>query len=278
MDNAYSIDGEVSLKGGKMKRIILGIFLLYILLCCTQVYALGMVSYWNFEEGTGTIAHDSVSSNHGTIYGASWTTGKVGNALSFDGINDYIEIGDVPSLDINSAITLEAWVKTAAAANHNNPIASKDDDGSNREWYFGTCFDANNPGKVRWTLNTPNPSWYGYELDSNEPLNDGLWHYIVGTYDGSYMRLYIDGIEDSESPMARSGQIPNTQAHFRIGYTGSSSTQYFLGIIDEVAVYDKALTAEEIRNRYNSVIPEPSTMLLLGAGLLGAGIFRRKRT
>lgn len=239
-----------------------------------------LVGQWTFDEPSGNIAYDSSGyGNDGTIYGAARTAGLFGNALSFDGLNDYVEIGDTSSLDISNYLTLEAWFRTTAAANHNNPIVSKDDDGSNREWYLGTCFDANNPGKVRWTLNTPNPSWYGYQLDSNTAVNDGLWHYIAATYDGSYMRLYIDGTEDSKSPMTRTGQIPNTQAHFRIGYTGSATTQYFVGTIDNVSVYNTALSADEISQQYNNSaapVPEPATMLLFCIGGL-AIVFLKSR-
>ncbi|MFC1632301.1 LamG domain-containing protein [Candidatus Omnitrophota bacterium] len=243
------------------------ILLLITILCLVFVSKAeaALIAYWDFDEGTGTTANDSSSNGYdGTVYGATWTTGQVGGALSFDGVDDYVEVGDVPGLDISSAITLEAWAKTDKITN--DTIISKDDDAGNREYYFGVSYDGNNPGRVRWALNT---SGFHF-IDSSTIVNDSQWHYIVGTYDGSYLRLYIDGVEDGSSPIAKSGFIPNTNAPFIIGKKPNVGyEQYFRGALDKVAVYDMALTAEEISNRFTSVIPEPSSMFLLGFGLLG---------
>jgi len=71
-----------------------------------------LVAYWSFDEGSGGVAHDnSGNGNDGTIYGAAWTSGVSGSALSFDGRNDYVMIPSSASLDIRGSITLEAWVK-----------------------------------------------------------------------------------------------------------------------------------------------------------------------
>ena len=73
----------------------------------------GTVGYWHFDEGSGTIAYDSSGQgNNGTIYGATWTSGKVGGALEFDGKDDYVEVPDNPSLDTGSDedVTIEVWV------------------------------------------------------------------------------------------------------------------------------------------------------------------------
>lgn len=241
---------------------------------CDDALAFGMISNWSFEEGSGTIAHDSVGPNNGTIYGATWTTGIVGGALSFDGVNDYIYVGDVPSLDISSALTLEAWVKTDKITN--DTVISKDDDAGNREYYFGVSYDGNNPGRVRWTLKTNSFQF----RDSLVVVNDSQWHHIVGTYDGSYLCTYIDGVEDSRSPVAQTGGIPNTSAPFWIGAKPNIGyEQYFRGVIDEVAVYDRALTSDEIRNRFASPspVPEPSSMLLFGLGSLVLAAFKKKK-
>ncbi|MFX1484529.1 MAG: LamG-like jellyroll fold domain-containing protein [Promethearchaeota archaeon] len=70
----------------------------------------GMISYWKFDEGTGATADDSCDENYGTVYGATWTTGQVDNALAFDGVNDYVRVSSSDSLKISGDLTLEAWI------------------------------------------------------------------------------------------------------------------------------------------------------------------------
>ena len=71
----------------------------------------GMVAYWKFDEGSGNTAHDSIGTNHGTIYEATWTTGQVGGALNFDNVNAYVDIPQSASLDLTQTMTFEAWIK-----------------------------------------------------------------------------------------------------------------------------------------------------------------------
>ncbi|MFQ6057165.1 MAG: hypothetical protein ACE5J9_05430 [Methanosarcinales archaeon] len=91
-----------------MKKVILGILVSLVVLSTLSIASAyyperaGTVGYWHFEEGSGNVAVDSSGlGNNGTIYGATWTTGKVGGALSFDGVDDYVEVPDSVSLDIS---------------------------------------------------------------------------------------------------------------------------------------------------------------------------------
>jgi hypothetical protein len=225
-----------------MKKIMTLVLITILSLAFSSAASAELVGFWRFNEGQGTIAYDSSNfGNDGTIYGASWTSGRVGGALSFDGQNDYVDVGDVPTLDISSAITLEAWIMTDS--NETDTIISKDDDGSNREYYLGLSYDGFNPGRVRWALKTN----VFATIDSSITVNDGQWHYIAATYDGQYMRLYIDGIEDANSPVTQTGLIPNTQVAFRIGAMSDVGyEQYFQGKIDEARAYNHALSLDEI--------------------------------
>ena len=94
----------------------------------------GLVGYWNFDQGSGTIAYDSSGyNNHGTIYGASWTSGKVNGALNFDGLNDYVDCGNNETLDPTQGATIEAWVnfnQLPSAAKHIMSIAGRSGGGT----------------------------------------------------------------------------------------------------------------------------------------------------
>jgi hypothetical protein len=73
---------------------------------------IGLVAYWDFDKGTGTVVHDSIGGNHGTIHGAQWVSGISGYALSFDGIDDKVVVPDNPSLDLGTSdITISVWVQ-----------------------------------------------------------------------------------------------------------------------------------------------------------------------
>ena len=95
---------------GKQAKIMA---MLGLLVLCGSVWAQdsGLIAYWEFDEGGGTIAYDSAGDNNGTIYGAVWTTGQIDGALSFDGVDDYVDVSDSASLDITAEITIGAWVK-----------------------------------------------------------------------------------------------------------------------------------------------------------------------
>jgi len=97
------------------KPLLFGIILTACVVIVAFVFSLGypgsMISYWKFDDVTGLTALDSADANDGTLNnGPVWTSGKVGGALSFDGLNDYVEVPDSANLDITDAITLEAWI------------------------------------------------------------------------------------------------------------------------------------------------------------------------
>ncbi|MFQ6061968.1 MAG: hypothetical protein ACE5J9_02170, partial [Methanosarcinales archaeon] len=102
------------------------IILLFIpILATAQTPNNGLVALWHFDENKGTIAHDSSPNhNNGIIHGATWTKGKFGYALQFDGKNDYVQVPDSASLDITDTITIEAWVKLGKLPVNNTEAAT----------------------------------------------------------------------------------------------------------------------------------------------------------
>ena len=208
----------------------------YIIVGCPP----SMVSYWKFDEGSGQTAYDAVSGNRGTIYGATWTTGIVNGALSFDGVNDYVEVPDSPDLDISGEITVEAWIKTTKT--NSGYIIDK-------RWpHINYRFGMSNEGKI-W-FSTKDWIW----LPGNTLINDGSWHHVVGVKDSDgLLHVYVDGVEDA-TPIASGGTDLNDDP-VKIGIfrsRGGSLSAAWQGQIDEVAIYKRALTAEKIQQHYQN--------------------------
>ena len=200
-----------------------------------QTFA-GPVAAWGMNEGAGaTIGDASGNANTGTLNGGvSWAAGRYGQALRFDGVNDVVVVADSNSLDLTTGLTVEAWVQPSAALSNWKAVLQKEVDayllaantGSNRPGVGGTF-----SGVCCTTLNAP----------SALPRNQ--WTHIAGTYDGAQLRFYANGVQVASQ--ARTGSLQVNASPVRIGgntYLG----EFFPGLIDEVRVYNRALSASEI--------------------------------
>jgi len=209
-----------------------------------DTYPEDMVSYWKLDEGEGTTATDSVDGNHGTlINGPGWTTGQVGSALSFDGSNDYVGIPDSASLDITDAITLEAWVYPTYSPWSGMRIIDKMTVGYSDSYLLDTY--PNN--KVRMITN---PS----VLTTTERIPTNAWTHIVATFDSNagVQRIYLNGILKAEKIFTPGLKMTLNNRPVRLGANSYLSGNWFRGIMDEVAIYDRAVSAEEIEQHYEN--------------------------
>ncbi len=200
------------------------------------------LSHWKFDEGSGTIAYDSVGNNDGTLIGdPCWVAGKIGSyAMDFDGSDDYVDCGNDSSLDITDSITVGAWVKRPSFET-SGTIAGKTNGNSVTAGYGlfsytdGLEFNFYSGG---WRRTTPRVT-----ITPNE------WHYVAGTFDGSNAYLYVDG--EQKASVAYVGTIAAATGYsFYISFWRSGLPTYFDGVIDDVRVYDQALSAEEIWQLY----------------------------
>src|SRR3989339_1810844 len=196
---------------------------------------------WKFEENTGTTAGDtSGNNNNGTLSGSTlplWTTGKVGKGLQFDGLNSYVNIADSSSLDVTAGISLEAWVKSEVT----------DQDGATRRIMDkGATYALGASDKAYIKI------FIGGAASSAEKVwttgDANVWHHIVGTYNGTVLKLYQDGVLQNQ--VSVSGVIDTNTNPVQIGRQSATAGR-FKGIIDEVKIYNRALTDAEVANHYH---------------------------
>ena len=196
-----------------------------------------LVGLWHFDEGMGSTASDSSGNgNDGTLSG-----GKFGNALSFDGVGDYVEVPDSSSLDITGSITLEAWIYRTKSNNWQGIISKFQGEINQRSYLL--YLDTTN--KLRMFVSDDGTQASREWVDSTEivPLNE--WTHVAGTFDGSDLKLYINGEDKTGVVQDDVSSIHSGTAPVIIGdFTQPGPTHYYFGgIIDEVRISNVARTS-----------------------------------
>jgi hypothetical protein len=198
----------------------------------------GLVLALGFDEITGTAVTDASGlGNNGTINGATRTAaGRYGAALSFDGINDWVTVADAASLDLTTRLTVEAWV-FPTALNSWETVVLKEAPAALVYGLYGDNDNGRPAARVR--ISGDSTSAMGRD---DLPLN--AWTHLAMTYDGAAVRLFVNGTQVRSAE--RTGSMANSAGALRIGGNAVSS-QFFNGRIDEVRIYNRALTASEIQ-------------------------------
>jgi hypothetical protein len=212
-----------------------------------------LVAAYGFDEGSGTTATDaSGNGNTGEVIGPTWTTlGKYGGALEFNGSNDWVLINDSASLDLTNAMTLEAWVCPftlppspcePAATCYWMDIVYKDSD----RYYMEASSSVNQAPEVGGIFTDGK-----HIVIAPSPLTTNTWTHLAVTYDGALLKLYVNGLLVTNAPVT-SLIITSTNPLFIGG--DQSMGQYFHGRIDEVRVYNRALSAAEVQADMNTPV------------------------
>src|SRR5262249_50492005 len=203
----------------------------------------GIVAAYSFNEGTGTTAADaSGNSNTGTLAGPSWLAqGKFGSALSFSG-SGFVTINDSTSLHLTNGMTLEAWVSPTTAPGGWQDIIYK----ANDMYYLEGSSTQGGVPAMGGTF-SPNPLYGTATL----PIN--TWSHLAATYDGATMRLFVNGVQVAS--FAQTGPIQTSTQALSIGGDAIYG-QYWAGVIDEVRIYNRALSQAEIQSDMNIPIGE----------------------
>jgi hypothetical protein len=198
----------------------------------------GLVAAYAFDEGAGISVGDTSGNTHtGTITGATWTTvGRFGSALSFDGTSDWVTVADAADLDLRTALTLEAWVYPTALSGWRSVLMKERTGGL----AYGLYAYDNAPRSAAYV----NMGGADVAALGGAGLSLNTWTHLAATYDGTTLRLYING--SVVGNWAGGGAIVTSALPLRIGGNAVWG-EYFAGLIDEVRIYSRALTAIEIQ-------------------------------
>ncbi len=231
----------------------------------------GLVGWWRFDEGSGTLAGDSSGNgNTGTIFGCSWVSGKYGDALSFDGLTSYVDGGN--NLVFNSnTFSIALWFKTTTVAPSFQSIFTKSGVASD--------FDLQIEGS---TLKFYISQSTNLAISYSTPIVINTWYHVVisdGGTGANNLKMYVNGVEvASESP---TGSRATNSNNVQIGKSAVWGGRYFNGVIDEVRFFNRALSAAEIQTDYQNgpsfasqltaKIPKGTTQVIATVTWQGAG-------
>src|SRR5258708_3874484 len=197
----------------------------------------GLVAAYAFNEGSGTTVADvSGNNNNGTIGAATWTTaGKFGSALVFNGTSAQVTVPNATSLQLTTGMTLEAWVFPTGSLASWRAVLDKNVDG----YYLMASSDPNNRPVVGGT-------WTGGNQNAAAPTALALnaWTHLAATFDGATVRLYVNGAQVASQ--AQTAPLATTTGTLQIG-GDSYPNEFFAGRIDQVRIYNRALTQAEIQ-------------------------------
>ena len=205
------------------------------------------LGYWRLDESAGAaIATDASGHGHDGVYASGVTLGVAGaiagdTAAHFDGVAANIAFGDLFRFDATTPVTIEAWVQPEVRVPADNGAIlarSLDPDG------WGLYVDTS----LRIAFERENAT--NDDIITGPALATTPFHHLVGTYDGSSLRLYYDAVLVA-GPTA-SGAIIGANANFFIGAVANATDLFFKGVIDEPAVYDRALTDTQIHAHYQA--------------------------
>jgi hypothetical protein len=226
----------------------------------------GLISYWKFDEGSGTTASDSSgNSNTASISGSTWVAGKSGTALNFDGAKNFLSVPDSASLTISKTLTLEAWVNVKAASCDKRIICKPF---STTKWAYASyelCIIGDSGSYGSANLYGADAVFFSLEFETgmqyvwtSVPVDSGAWTHLAATYDGTSMRIYVNGVQEAVKYLDPANQSLKPASNpLVIGCMTNNLNMVqswntpFEGLIDEVSIWNYALSADAIAQQFN---------------------------
>lgn len=202
----------------------------------------GLLAAWHFDENAGTTATDAAAGHNGVITGATWVSGIRGSALEFNGVENHVLISKAGFNPVGNSISFSFWFKLNAVGDNGTFIYQN-------VKYIVSIDAQGRPGFALYT-----PAWKSLNSGFSNRVLDTDWHHVAMTYDGSMMNIYLDGL--LRTYVANTG---NLQVSASDVYIGKQTTlNPFKGTIDEMLVYDRALSETEVLQIFGST-PDPGT-------------------
>jgi glucose/arabinose dehydrogenase len=207
----------------------------------------GLVGHWAFDEGSGTSAADGSGRGHAGLltYGPAWRPAaqcKVGGCLSLDGVNDYVRVLDAAPLRLTGSVTVAAWIRPASVGAKQSLVSKR------YEYELGPLQDAA-PHPLNWSHKAAGGALMAGNVAGT--VAAGAWQHVVLVRDAAAKRVsgYVDG---AAAVTGSYEQVPDTSTYnLNIG-RNPGGNQWFGGLVDEVRVYDRALTAAEVAAVFNA--------------------------
>jgi hypothetical protein len=197
----------------------------------------GLVGAWSFDEATGsTVSDASGKGNTGTVSGAKRVAGRHGGALWFDGRNDMVTVQSSSSLSLTTGMTLEAWVRPEALGSMWRTVAIKEQ--TNQLAY--ALYAGNGRGLPSGHVN----NGIDRGLSGTPALTLKRWAHLATTWDGSVIRLYVNGAQVASQSLG--GTAVTSRGALRLG-GNTVWSEWFHGAIDEVRIYNRALSPAELK-------------------------------
>ncbi|CAN7229348.1 exo-alpha-sialidase [Paenibacillus sp. LjRoot153] len=211
----------------------------------TELPSSAPVAYLKFDETSGTAAADaSGNGNSGTVYnGAAWSTGKVNNGLLLDASNDYVDAGNKNSLQFGKGdFTASAWVKPDTVSGTKFIFWYGDVGTAVPSWWVRM-----EAGKLAFQIDGTSAPTGNYVSTDAVALSAGAWTHIAVTREDLIIRIYVNGIEMKGIYTSNVPDVSSASNGLTIGKDKNGTTRYWDGMIDEVRVYERSLSSQEIQ-------------------------------
>ncbi len=212
-----------------------------------------LVAHWAFNETSGTAASDSAGTYNGTLTNmdpaTDWVSGKLGNALEFDGSNDYVDVSSLGTRTYDN-FSIASWYKSSN-------LSMTDDEyiliigqvPSSNAIIFAVGDDTGHEGEVRIYMNNDGTGYFDF-YSTGSPVHDQQWHHLAMVRTASEIVIYVDGLEITRNADIHTGVSFEPENKAYIG-DDPGKTEQVNGLIDDLRIYSRALTSQEISDLYN---------------------------